>query len=47
MDVSKNKDDTKKVQLFEFPSLHSDIYQENILKNIKLLNGLWQKEMKY
>lgn len=31
-DVSKRKDDTKKVQLFGFPSLQADMYQENIVK---------------
>jgi hypothetical protein len=35
MDVSKNKDNTKKVQLFGFPSLQPDMYQENILKAYK------------
>jgi hypothetical protein len=31
-DVAKNKANTKKVQLFGFPSLQPDMYQENILK---------------
>ena len=35
MDVSKNKDNTRKVQLFGFPSLQPDMYQENILKAYK------------
>jgi hypothetical protein len=35
MDVSKNKDNTKKVQLFGFPSLQPDMYQENILNAYK------------
>lgn len=34
-DVSVNKADTKKVQLFGFPSLQPDMYQENILKAYK------------
>ena len=34
-DVSKNKDNTKKIQLFGFPSLQPDMYQENILKAYK------------
>lgn len=34
-DVSKNKDNTRKVQLFGFPSLQPDMYQENILKAYK------------
>ncbi|WP_345954771.1 hypothetical protein [Mucilaginibacter sp. PAMB04168] len=35
MDVSKNKNNTKKVQLFGFPSLQPDMYQENVLKAYK------------
>lgn len=31
-DVAKNKADTKKVQLFGFPSLQPDMYQENIMR---------------
>ncbi len=34
-DVSKNKDNTKKIQLFGFPSLQPDMYQENLLKAYK------------
>ncbi|KQM79192.1 hypothetical protein ASE74_01080 [Pedobacter sp. Leaf216] len=34
-DVSKNKDSTRKIQLFGFPSLQPDMYQENILKAYK------------
>jgi len=34
-DVSKNKNNSKKIQLFGFPSLQPDMYQENILKAYK------------
>lgn len=34
-DVSKNKANSKKVQLFGFPSLQPDMFQENILKAYK------------
>lgn len=34
-DVSKNKANSKKIQLFGFPSLQPDMYQENIVKAYK------------
>lgn len=34
-DVSKSKNSSKKIQLFGFPSLQPDMYQENILKAYK------------
>lgn len=34
-DVSKSKNNSKKIQLFGFPSLQPDMYQENILKAYK------------
>jgi hypothetical protein len=34
-DVSKKKNNSKKIQLFGFPSLQPDMYQENILKAYK------------